>query len=320
MNLVEEVLAGHRRAIAKAITLVENGAESKESLLGQLYAYTGKAYVIGVTGSPGAGKSSLVDQFTGELRKRGLTVGVIAVDPTSPFSGGALLGDRIRMQSHVLDDGVFIRSMGTRGSLGGLSRATKEAIKILDAAGKDIILVETVGVGQSELDIMNAADTTIVVLTPGAGDIIQTLKAGIMEIADIFVVNKADLEGAQRTITEVESMLDLDNDPEWRPPVVPVISLYGKGIRELYDAVQSHRKYLEESGKLRELRENRMRSEVIEIVLEELKKLITERFKVAGEFEDLLSQVVERKVDPYAASRKILREITQRTSSLTGSV
>lgn len=307
MKLAEDLLAGNRRALAKAITVVENGTEGKKELLAEIYPHTGNAYVVGITGSPGAGKSSLVDRLTEHIRKHyGLTVGIIAVDPTSPFSGGALLGDRIRMQDHVLDEGVFIRSMGTRGSLGGLSRATKEAIKVLDASGMDIILVETVGVGQSELDIMNAADTTVVVLTPGAGDIIQTLKAGIMEIADVFAVNKADLEGADRTVTEVESMLELDKERDWTPPVVPVISLHNKGLDQLYQAILKHKEYLIESGQLAVHRQQRLKSEVVEVVLEQLKQKITREFKESGNFEEILEKVVKREIDPYQASEVIL--------------
>lgn len=308
MKLVDEVLAGNRRAIAKTITLVENEAPEKEELLGGLYAHTGKAYVIGVTGSPGAGKSSLVDKLTGEIRREGLSVGIIAVDPTSPFSGGALLGDRIRMQEHVLDEGVFIRSMGTRGSLGGLSRATKEVIKVLDASGKDVVLVETVGVGQSELDIMNAADTTVVVLTPGAGDVIQTMKAGIMEIADVFAVNKADMEGAQKVITEVQTMLDLDLKRQWRPPVVSTVSLTGEGLADLYAAVKRHREYLGENGKLQMVRERRTRSEVIDIVMEHLKQMVIQQFRASAQLDGILDLVVRRELDPYRASMQIIKE------------
>jgi LAO/AO transport system kinase len=198
-QIVKGVLNGDRRMVARAISLIENEDVNKNSILSELYPHTGKAYVIGITGAPGSGKSSLVDRLLATLRQRGLTVGVIAVDPTSPFTGGAILGDRIRMQEHALDKDIFIRSMGTRGSLGGLSRATKDAIQVLDAFGKDIVVVETVGVGQSEVDIIKYADTTLVVLTPASGDSVQTIKAGIMEIADVFVVNKADLAGADRT-------------------------------------------------------------------------------------------------------------------------
>jgi len=312
LKIADDLLAGNRRALARAITIVENEAPEKKELLAALYPHTGRAYVIGITGSPGAGKSSLVDRLTQHIRKAyGLSVGIIAVDPTSPFSGGALLGDRIRMQDHVLDEGVFIRSMGTRGSLGGLSRATKEAIKVLDASGKDVILVETVGVGQSELDIMNAADSTVVVLTPGAGDIIQTLKAGIMEIADVFAVNKADLEGADRTATEVRAMLDLDRERQWRPPVVPVVSLHNTGLDDLYQAIMRHKEYLDSTGFLTDYRQQRLKSEVVEVVLERLKQRIGREFKDSGEFEQTLEKVINREIDPYHASDIILERMVR---------
>ncbi|MHB1127729.1 MAG: methylmalonyl Co-A mutase-associated GTPase MeaB [Bacillota bacterium] len=306
MDIVNELLSGNKRALAKAISLVENEAPNKKEAMSQLYPHTGKAFVIGITGSPGAGKSSLVDKLTNYARKMGLTVGIIAVDPTSPFSGGALLGDRIRMQDHALDEGVFIRSMGTRGSLGGLARATKEAIKVLDAYGKDLVLVETVGVGQSELDIMNAADTTVVVLTPGAGDVIQTMKAGIMEIADVFVVNKADRDGAQKLVTDVESMLDLAGHREWRPPVVQTIALTEKGIDDLYAAISRHKSFLENEKKLETLRKCRLRLEVVDMVVEEVKNRINKQFQGSQELEKLLERVMEKEIDPYSAAGQIL--------------
>lgn len=208
-KIIEGILNGDRRMVARAISLIEDEASEKEGILSAIFPYTGKAYCLGITGAPGAGKRSLVDQLLVLLRRQGLKVGVIAIDPTSPFTGGAILGDRIRMQEHALDKGVFIRSMGTRGSLGGLSRATKDVVQVLDAFGKDIVIIETVGVGQSEVDIIKYADTTMVVLTPAGGDSVQTIKAGIMEIADVFVVNKADLPGADRTVSEISMMLDL---------------------------------------------------------------------------------------------------------------
>lgn len=307
--MLEQVLAGDTRALAKAITVVENDLEDKERLLAGLFKYTGKAYVVGITGSPGAGKSSLVDKLTGELRKYGKTVGIVAVDPSSPFTGGALLGDRIRMQEHVMDRGVFIRSMGTRGSLGGLARATKEVVKVLDAFGKDMILVETVGVGQSELDVMNAVDTTVVVLTPGAGDVVQTLKAGIMEIADIFVINKSDLPGADRIKAEVETMLDFNQDREWRPPVVSVVSVQGTGISVLYGAIEKHKHYLLDSNKLLEKRRNRNKGEVIEIILEHLKHSLSNSFQNSAECKQVLHQVMDKEMDPYTAAHQILSHL-----------
>lgn len=306
-ELVENLLKGDRRAAARLISVVENDAPEKNEILSQLYEHTGKAYVVGLTGSPGAGKSSLTDKITEEIRKQGLTVAIIAVDPTSPFTGGAILGDRIRMQGHALDPGVSIRSMGTRGSLGGLSYSTNEAIKVLDAFGRDIIIIETVGVGQSELDVMNIADTTVVVLTPGAGDSIQTIKAGIMEIADVFCVNKADLEGSERVIQEVGMMLDMQKKPEWRPPIVPAVTLNkGTGVDDLWKAIMDHKAFIESNGKLQEKRKNRLKNEVLDILEHDLKKLIWQRVQESGEIDALLNQVEGREIDPYTAAQKVL--------------
>lgn len=305
MNIVDGILSGNRRALARGITLVENGEAEKYSILAKLHSHTGKSRIVGVTGSPGAGKSSLVDQMTKFYRKRGKTVGVIAVDPTSPFSGGALLGDRIRMQDNTLDPGVFIRSMGTRGSLGGLSRSTKEVITLFDAFGFDVIIVETVGVGQSELDIMDTADTVVVVLTPAGGDVIQTLKAGIMEIADVFAINKADLDGADRVASEVNKTLDLSHS-DWRPPVVKTISLDGTGLDELLDEIDRHQEFLQTSGKLETLRQRRLKEEVTGIVLGRFRDILTQRFQGEPHFQTLLNDVVNRKQDPYTAAQTIM--------------
>ncbi|NLL18981.1 MAG: methylmalonyl Co-A mutase-associated GTPase MeaB [Clostridia bacterium] len=305
MDLVAGILEGNRRALAKGITLVENGEPEKYRILAELHPHTGKSMIVGVTGSPGAGKSSLVDQMTKFYRKQGRTVGVIAIDPTSPFSGGALLGDRIRMQDNTLDPGVFIRSMGTRGSLGGLSRATKEVLTLFDAFGFDVIIVETVGVGQSELDIMDTADTVVVVLTPAGGDIIQTLKAGIMEIADVFAVNKSDLDGADRVVSEVNKTLDLSHG-EWRPPVVKTITLDGTGLDELLAEIDKHREYLISSGNLEILRQKRLKEEVTGIVLHKLEDMITLRFQQDRQVQGLLESVVNREQDPYTAAQSIM--------------
>lgn len=304
---VQGVLAGDKRSAAKIISLVENNGPEKQKVLSQLHPHTGKAYIIGVTGSPGAGKSSLTDCLTKELRKKGLTVGIIAVDPSSPFTGGALLGDRIRMQDHALDKGVFIRSMGTRGSLGGLARATKEAIRVLDAYGSNVIIVETVGVGQSELDIMDVADTTLVVLTPGAGDHIQTIKAGIMEIADIFVVNKADLDGAEKVKTEVEGMLDLNcHGNGWRPPVLLTVTRTERGIIELVDAVNRHKAYLESTGIFQQARKDRLHTEVLEVVEHVLRERIHKSVEASKEIAKLVAKVERREIDPYVAAEEII--------------
>jgi LAO/AO transport system kinase len=243
-KLIEGVVDGKSRFIARAISMVENNDEGKNDLLARIFPHTGKALIIGITGSPGAGKSSLTDVLIKVIRQGGAKVGIIAVDPSSPFTGGALLGDRIRMQDHALDPEVFIRSMATRGRLGGLSRATKDAVKVLDAAGFEVIIVETVGVGQSELEVMTVADTILVVLNPAGGDYIQVIKAGIMELADIFVVNKADLPGAEKTAAEVEAMLDLSTFASgWRPPVVSTVSIQNKGIDHLWSVVEKHHQF-----------------------------------------------------------------------------
>lgn len=307
-NLVQQLLSGDRRAAARMITLVENDDPKKNELMGQIFPHTGKGYVIGITGSPGAGKSSLTDKLVGEIRRFGHSVAVIAIDPTSPFTGGAILGDRIRMQSHALDPDVFIRSMGTRGSLGGLSHATNETIKVLDAFARDYIIVETVGVGQSEIDIMNTADTTLVVLTPGAGDAIQSIKAGIMEIADIFVVNKADMDGADRVKAETEAMLDMQKGKEWRPPVIPVVSLTASGVPELWGKILEHRKSLEKSGKLAQVRRERLKTQVTEVVEHELKKHIWSSVEMSGEMDELITRVTNREIDPYSAANQIIAQ------------
>jgi len=308
-QLVAELLKGNRRAAARLISLVENDDPGKRELLKDIYPRTGNAYVIGVTGAPGSGKSSLVDWLLKQLRKDGLTVGVIAVDPTSPFSGGAILGDRIRMQDHALDQDIFIRSMGTRGNLGGLSRATREAIQVLDAFGKDIILIETVGVGQSEVDIVKTADTTIVVLTPASGDSVQTIKAGIMEIADVFAVNKSDLPGADKMVTEINMMLDMKKSPDWRPPVISTVSVKNEGIEELWKALQDHREHNEKSGRLLEIRRERVSRELTEQVEYLVKNRIWDQVKEKIELESLVEKIVHRQLDPYSAAADLLEKI-----------
>ncbi|MCL6477801.1 MAG: methylmalonyl Co-A mutase-associated GTPase MeaB [Peptococcaceae bacterium] len=311
-DLIENFRKGNIRALARIISKMENEDPHKDEILKNIFGMTGKAFILGVTGAPGAGKSSLVDRMTVYLRKKGDTVGIIAVDPTSPFSGGALLGDRIRMQEHAVDRGVYIRSMGSRGSLGGLAGAAKEAVKVLDAFGYDWVIVETVGVGQAELDIMNVADATLVVLTPGAGDSIQTIKAGIMEIADIFVVNKCDLPGAQKMASEIMQMLDLQGAvSEWRPPVIQVSTLDDRGINELLEAVEKYRSYLSESGLMENKREDRMRRETLEIVDHRWQQLVSSQVNYKGYVNDILSSVTEKKTDPYTAAGEILKYIIE---------
>ncbi len=309
--LVNAILAKNRRAIARGITIVENDQSDKSVLLEQLYPHTGKAYVIGITGSPGAGKSSLVDRLLTLLRSKQLSIAVIAVDPTSPFTGGALLGDRVRMSNHYTDPDIFIRSMGTRGSLGGLARASKEATRIFDAAGYDIILVETVGVGQSELDIMHVADTTLVVLTPGAGDTIQAFKAGIMEIADGYIVNKADLPGTDKLIAEVESMLDLaKHDSPWRPPIVKTISRDNGGIQEMWDMIESHRNYLHTSNEGYKRRETQLKKEVYEIALHQMTSLVERKLRDRA-LQEQLQKVAERDYSPYLLANEVKAAIAR---------
>jgi len=310
-DLLKEFNSGNQRALARAISLVENEMPQKVGLLKELYPKTGNSYLLGVTGSPGAGKSSLVDHLVDTIRKRNDSVGVIAVDPTSPFTGGAILGDRIRMNKHALDKGVFIRSMGTRGSLGGLSKTTKEVIKVMDAFGMDWIIVETVGVGQAELDIMYIADTTVVVLTPGSGDAIQTMKAGIMEIADIFAVNKCDMPGSDSIAAEVELMLDLrDDHVKWRPPVVKTSTVNkGEGILDLLSAIERHRNYLIDKGIYNQKRLDRIKSETLDIVNYQWQRLVKQQMNLPGTINELIEKVASREIDPYTASASILESI-----------
>ncbi len=309
MDLVRELLQGDRRALARLITLVENNDPRKEEYIQQLFPHTGKAYLIGITGAPGAGKSSLVDRLLEVMRRDGFTVGVIAVDPTSPFTGGAILGDRIRMQDHALDSGIFIRSMGTRGSLGGLSRAVLGAVQVMDAFGKDFIVIETVGVGQSEVDIVKAADSTAVVLTPAGGDSVQTIKAGIMEIGDLFVINKSDLPGAERTAAEVKMMLELKEEPGWRPPVLPVISLYGEGVDSLWCSLLEHRRYLKQHGLFETRRRQRAARELGELVEFLVKSRVWENIRMQISLDQLIEAIALRQRDPYSAARELLRQI-----------
>jgi len=307
-TLAERVIAGDPRAIARAISLIEDESAAGADLVRELYPRTGRAYLIGVTGPPGAGKSTLVDRMTGELRQAEQTIGIVAVDPTSPFSGGAILGDRVRMAAHFGDEGVFIRSMATRGHLGGLARATSDVALVLDAAGKDVVIIETVGVGQDEVDIVRTADVSIVVLVPGTGDEVQALKAGIMEIADIFVVNKADREGADRLAQSVVAMLSLQafQPDDWRPPILKTEATTGAGVPEVIAAVDRFRAHseAERATRRRERQEYRLRDLLSHRFLQ-----LAEHELAPGEFQRLVDGIAARRIDPYSAAGEIINRV-----------
>jgi LAO/AO transport system kinase len=308
MTLAERVLTGDPRAIARAISLIENESPAGAEVVRDIYPRTGRAYVIGVTGPPGAGKSTLVDRMTTELRGGGQTVGIVAVDPTSPFSGGALLGDRVRMGAHFGDEGVFIRSMATRGHLGGLARATSDVALVLDAAGKDIVMIETVGVGQDEVDIVRTADISIVVLVPGTGDEVQALKAGIMEIADIFVINKADRDGADRLAQSVATMLALQafQPGDWRPPILKTEATTGMGVPELIAAIANFRVHSEAARATR--RRARQEYRLRDLLSHRFLQLVDETLP-AGELQRVIDGIAERHVDPYSAAADIMNRV-----------
>lgn len=305
-RLAAGVFEGDRRAIARAISRVEDEGESAAALVRAVHPRTGRAYLVGVTGAPGVGKSTLVDRFARVLRAGGRTVGVLAVDPSSPFSGGAVLGDRVRMQAHAGDPGVFVRSMASRGELGGLSRATGDAALVLDAAGFDVVVIETVGVGQAEVEVSRAADVTLVVTMPGGGDGVQTLKAGVMEIADVFVVNKADHAGADRAAAELEAMLGLaDRCPgEWRPPVLRTRAAEGRGVDEVVEAVERFRARGGDGARRR--RRARVRARVRQLAARRFLDHAEHRALAPGAFDGLVEQVADAAIDPYAAADRIL--------------
>jgi LAO/AO transport system kinase len=309
MELADRVLKKDRRALARLITFIEDDEDEAQEALKILHPHTGRAHIIGITGPPGGGKSTLVDKLAKELIKRKKSVGIVAVDPTSPFTGGALLGDRIRMSELSCEPEVFIRSMGTRGNLGGLARATGDVVKVLDAFGKDVILLETVGTGQAEVDIIKVAHTTIIITMPGLGDDIQTIKAGIMEIGDIFVVNKADREGADRKVAELQAMLELgERRTSWQPPVIKTIARDSEGISQLMDHAEKHFVWLSESGHLTKKDIEKSKDELFQIIYKNVEKEVLDKVP-QNEIEELSMMIAERKIDSYEAAERILSKI-----------
>jgi LAO/AO transport system kinase len=304
-GLIVRALNGERVAIARLISLVEDGDTDLGRVMEQLYPHTGGAYTIGITGSPGAGKSTLTERLVARARADGHRIGVLAVDPSSPFSGGALLGDRVRMQSHATDPDVFIRSMATRGHLGGISLATPEAVRVLDAAGKDIVIIETVGVGQAEVEITDACDSTVVVVNPGWGDAVQAAKAGLMEIADVFVVNKADRQGTRDTLRELRAMLELSN-ADWKPEIVTSIAIKGAGVDDLWNAIGKHRSHQEEKGLLDARRKRRIAREIKSIVVASYQRQVDAQ---TAQLDGLVEEVAARRLDPYEAAARIRESI-----------
>jgi LAO/AO transport system kinase len=308
-ELLEGVRAGDRRALARAITLVENGDPVAYELIKELYPETGRGYAIGVTGPPGVGKSSLISALVRLVREEGTSVGVISVDPSSPFTKGALLGDRIRLADHFLDPDVFIRSMGTRGHLGGLAETTLQAALLLDAGGKELLFLETVGAGQSEVEVITIADTVLLVLMPGSGDSIQALKAGIMEIPDVIAVNKRDHPAAKTMLNEVRSILALDTEREWKPPIVLTEAVRGEGIPELWEKITDHRRYLEESGTLTERRAANLAGEVFAVASARATSRLEAAVAEDEELRRLLGEVQRRELDPLSAVREIMERV-----------
>lgn len=310
MDLVKGLLSGSRLALARAITAVESEYDNSVEIMQAIYPKTGNARILGITGAPGAGKSTLTDKVVKQYLAQGKRIGIVAVDPTSPFSGGAILGDRIRMNDLTLNENVFIRSMGTRGSLGGLSKKTSDVVKLMDAFGMDLIIIETVGVGQSEVDIVKNADTTLVVLVPGLGDDIQAIKAGILEIGDVFAINKADRDGCDRLNVEIEMMLDLDErDVKWRPPIKRTIASKDIGVDELCESLDEHFEFLEDSGELIERRAERTRNEIVAMINEQIGRYVAEKIVNSDEFNSQVDDVHNRKNDPYTVVNDVMVKV-----------
>jgi LAO/AO transport system kinase len=327
VSLSERVLQGDVRAASRLMRNIDDGEAAATEALRELFPKTGRAYIIGITGSPGAGKSTLTDRLIAHVRKAGKTVGVLAVDPTSPFTGGAILGDRIRMQDHATDPGVFIRSLATRGNLGGLSRATGDCIRVMDAMGRDVIIVETVGVGQDEIDIAQMAHTTIVVAVPGMGDDIQAIKAGILEVADIFVVNKSDLDGADRVVRELRMMLELRHavkahpmsheaqsagPREWEPPILKVVAARDQGVAELLKTIEEHRTFLDETGQRKVKERTRAAAQFVALLRERLLSSALSRLeRERGRLEEVAGRIAERQADPYALAEELASQLAE---------